>query len=68
MCVCFERVSLTAPFLQAVHVRSMLVEGMLSISWPRDPGALAGEQGPTQQANVTGAPLPSHIPDSHNAE
>ncbi|KAI0672434.1 hypothetical protein C8Q78DRAFT_972041, partial [Trametes maxima] len=27
----------------AAHVRSMLAEGMLTISWPRDPSALPGQ-------------------------
>ncbi len=31
---------------QAVHVRSILVEGMLTISWPRDPASLVVEQQP----------------------
>ena len=44
--------------MQAVHVRSMLMEGMLSISWPRDPSAL-GEQ--AQQ--VAGAP--THVPGTY---
>ncbi|RDX40824.1 hypothetical protein OH76DRAFT_285499 [Lentinus brumalis] len=32
--------------VNAVHVRSILVEGMLTISWPRDPASLAVEQQP----------------------
>ncbi|KAI0753274.1 hypothetical protein C8Q80DRAFT_1118445 [Daedaleopsis nitida] len=52
----FRRNITLPPEVNATHVRSMLVEGMLTIQWPRDPSIIASQvTGNPHDASATNA-------------